>query len=107
MRPDSCKRILTASAAVLLILAVVGCSVTATHGRYQPESDPAYFLYTSIKMNVTPPVVFAAPPTYASPEVLPAPSNFWMLGADESERLEIRQIGLTVSLQHRSPPFLA
>lgn len=107
MRLDRCKRILTASAAVLLILAVVGCSVTATHGRYQPKSDPAHFLYISIKMNVTPPVVFAAPPTLTFPDVLPAPTNFWMLGADESERLELRQIGLTVSLQHRSPPFLA
>jgi hypothetical protein len=91
---------------MLLILAVVALSVIATHGRYVPESDPVHFLPTATKMNVAPLVAFAPPVMFEFAKVVPPQARFWALPRRQSEQLELRQIGLTVSLQHRSPPSL-
>ena len=107
MRLDISTRILARSVVVLLILAVASLSVVATHGRYLPESDPVHFLPTATKMNVAAPVALA-PPVYAIVGVVPAQPDFWSQPFRAFQKLELRQIGLTVALQHRSPPsFLA
>ena len=108
MRFDPYRRILTLGAITLLIFAVAGLSVTASHARYLSQSDPAHIITSIAKMNVAPPVTFAPPPAYTLAKIPPVQPNFWVLPLDELEKLELRQIGLTVSLQHRSPPsFLA
>lgn len=106
MRANNSKRILATAAIMLLIMAVAALSVVATHDRYLPESDPAHFLPTATKMNVAPPVVFAPPPVYVFTKVTPDQSGLWTSPFQESAPLDLRQIGLTVSLQHRSPPSL-
>jgi len=106
MRSNNSKRILTVTSTVLLIVAVVALSVIATHGRYQPDSDPAHFLYTAAKMKVAPPPVCIPPSTYVFPDVLSTQPDLWTIFLQKSEKLAFRQIGLTVSLQHRSPPSL-
>lgn len=107
MRLCNPKRILTSTALVLLILAMAALSVTATHGRFLPESDPVHFLYAATKMNVAPPVVFVPPIVFAFAKVVPLQTSFWTLPRQKSEQFELPQIGLTVSLQHRSPPSFA
>jgi hypothetical protein len=108
MRFDHYRRILTLAAIALLILAVAGLSVTASHARYLSKSDPAHIITSIAKMNVAPPVTFAPPPAYTLVKIPPVQTHFWTVPLDECDGLELRQIGLTVSLQHRSPPpFLA
>lgn len=108
MQSDYYSRIPKLAAIVMLIFAVAGLSVTATHGRYLPDSDPAHFLPSATKMNVAPPVVLAPPPVCTLAKIPLVQILFWTLPLDEFEKLDLRQIGLTVSLQHRSPPsFLA
>jgi hypothetical protein len=103
MRSD-CKRLFNIAGIVLLMLAVAGLSLAVTHGRFLSKSDPNHFITKVAKMNVAPPTILAPPPTYTFSDVLPAPSNFWIFAAIEAQCLVVRQIGLTVSLQHRSPP---
>lgn len=102
---SNCKRVFKIAGIALLILAVTGLSLVATHGRFVSQSDPDHFITKIAKMNVAPPTAFAPPPAYTLSELLPAPAKFSIVAAPEAEWLVVRQIGLTVSLQHRSPPF--
>ena len=106
MRLIESNGIIRKTATLLLIVAVVGLLVTATHGRYQPESDPVHFLYTAAKMKVAPPPVCLPPPACVFPNVLSPQPNLWTAFRIKSEKFEFRQVGLSVALQHRSPPFL-
>lgn len=105
MRRNDSKRILAKAAIVLLLVAVPGLSTLAKHSEYLPKSNPTHFFSNTTKMNVAHlPVLFFPAPMYPVAKVLPAEPAYRTSPPVSSEKIDLPQIGLTVSLQHRSPP---
>lgn len=107
MQPSDRQRIWKVPAIILLVIAVAGLSTLAKHSRLHPESKSIHYLAQSAKMNVTDVAAFAPPvPVYTVERLTPLglqPDGRLLVTSDE---LPLPQIGLTISLQHRSPPSL-
>jgi|ERR1700684_3769443 hypothetical protein len=93
------------AAVVLLLFAVTALSTLAKNSQYFPGSSPAHYLNISNKMKSAPlPVILERAPLYPIAKVVPpqpyAPANH---GVEEIS-LPSPSIGVTVSIQHRSPP---
>jgi hypothetical protein len=96
---------LQAATVVLLLFAVTGLSTLAKNSQYFPNSNPAHYINISNKMKGAPaPVLLDPGPLYPIAKVVPlqpcAPRNH---GVEEIS-LPSPSIGVTVSIQHRSPP---
>jgi hypothetical protein len=92
-------------AVVLLLLAVTALSTLAKNSQYFPSSGPAHYLNISNKMKGAPlPVLLERAPLYPIAKVVPpqpySPANH---GVEEIS-LPSPSIGVTLSVQHRSPP---
>jgi hypothetical protein len=97
----SCIRV----AALLLLILVAGLATLAKNVQYLPKSNSAHYINCATKMKVSQ----AAPeadrkPLHPIAKVVPARPIYRPSRQDEPETPPIRLIGLTVSLQHRSPP---
>ena len=102
------KRILARTTVLLLVVAVAGVSTLAKYSQYSPKSDPIHFLSKATKMDVAHhPVDFAADPLHQIVAAVPPPPTFRTTQPVEPESFHhLREISVTVSLQHRSPPSL-
>ena len=94
-------------AVILLLIAVAGLSTLAKDIQYFPNTNPTHYVSSSTKMKVVhAPVVLdrdrQLPLTRIS---LPSPAA-WPIREDRLEAILIPAVGVTVSMQHRSPPAL-
>jgi hypothetical protein len=101
------KTSLQIAAVVSLLFAVAIFSTLAKNSQYFPKSNPTHYINIASKMKVgATPVLLDRAPLYPVAKVLPpqpcAPRNH---GVEEIS-LPSPSIGVTVSIQHRSPPSL-
>jgi hypothetical protein len=90
---------------VLLLFAVAGLSTLAKNSQYFPKSNPAHYVNASNKMKVVaPPVVFERAPLQPIAKVVPPRPCVPKKHGIEEVSLPLPSIGVTVSIQHRSPP---
>jgi hypothetical protein len=91
---------------LLLLFAVTGLSTLAKNSPYFPNSHPAHYVNISSKMRGAPaPVVLERAPLCAIAKVVPPPQPFSRRNHGVEEiSLPSPSIGVTVSIQHRSPP---
>jgi hypothetical protein len=99
------KHVLLGTAIVLLVFQMVCLSALAKQNQALPSSNPERFLSNATKM------VVRHLPTPLLPALLevvvqavPLQPGFRIICPICPERVEVPQIGLTVLLQHRSPP---
>jgi hypothetical protein len=105
VRRNDSKEFLAKAAILLLLIAVAGLSTLAKHSQYLPKSNPTHFFSNAAKMNVTHlSVLFLPAPICPVVKITPDEKAFRVLQQIFPEKIELPQIGLTVSLQHRSPP---
>ena len=108
MRPNDSRRLLAKAAILVLLVAIVGLSALAKQNQFLAKNNPAHFLVKSAKMNVTHlPVLFLPPTIYSFTALLPPAPPYPRSPLQLSEKIDLPQIGLTLSLQHRSPPSRA
>jgi hypothetical protein len=93
------------AAVVSLLFAVAIFSTLAKNSQYFPKSNPAHFINIASKMKVAPsPAVLERAPLHPIAKVvLPQPCAPRNHGVEEIS-LPSPSIGVTVSIQHRSPP---
>jgi uncharacterized membrane protein len=89
-----------------LIFTVAAFSATAKHSQFLPKSNPAHFISNMSKMNVSHSPDLAVPLSASGiPKIIPAHPVFRVLATVRPEDLDSSQLGLTLSLQQRSPPL--
>jgi hypothetical protein len=92
---------------LLLLLAVPTLSTLAKDSWYLPSSNPVHFLNIASKMQLRHiAVVLDKTTLQTSAKLVPAPREMRRSPEPKSEP-PAPAIGVTVSLQHRSPPFLS
>jgi hypothetical protein len=90
---------------VLLLVAVTGLSTLAKNSPYFPKSDPAHYVNISSKMKgAPPPVALERVPLCVIAKVVPPQPLLPRNQGVEEISLPSPSIGVTVSIQHRSPP---
>lgn len=93
------------AAIVLLLLAIPVLSTLAKNSWYLPQTNTAHYLNGAIKMKVSHAPLLARWEPPMPPEKLdPAPATNAPV-PPERPRPKVRDIGVILSLQHRSPPF--
>jgi hypothetical protein len=89
---------------LLLLLAVATLSTAAKMSWYLPQGDAGHNLTAAVKMKVAhSPIIFDRLPLQPMVKIAPPLPEIRTSRPVEPEP-EIRSIGVTVSLQHRSPP---
>jgi hypothetical protein len=109
MRQYDLKRLLAKSAIVLLLIAVAGLSVAARYSPYVHKSSLLRFCasVTRVEADHLPVLLIPARVPLTTTIVTPEP-EFRCSLLSTYRKIDLPQIGLTLSLQHRSPPsFLA
>lgn len=102
------RRVLIRAAILLLLCTVPALSVAAKHSQFLPKSNPTHFLSSTAKMNVVHPLVLSLPESaYLPAKTIPPQAEFCTSAVVCSEELDLPQIGLVISLQHRSPPSVS
>jgi hypothetical protein len=92
---------------LLLIVGVIALSILARQSPYLPKSDAAHYFSSIASMNVTYlPVAFVLTLLCWLPGRELLRPAFHSARPVELQNPELPQIGLTLSLQHRSPPSL-
>lgn len=106
MRQNRSKRILSGSAAFLLVLAVAGLSTLAKDSKYLPKSHPLRHFSKVTKMEVVEQSNHFAPSPaiHSVDRLVPPEPEFFAVPLEEAERLTLRLNGLTICFQHRAPP---
>jgi hypothetical protein len=105
MKSRLLKASLQLATVVLLLFAVAVLSTLAKNSQYFPQSNPTHYVNIASKMKASPsPAVLKREPlcpiAKVVPPQLPGPRNH---GVEEIS-LPSPSIGVTVSIQHRSPP---
>jgi hypothetical protein len=91
---------------VMLLLAIVGFSTLAKNSQYLSRSNPAHYINISSKMKVSHlPVVIDRTPLRPVARFIPPEPEMRIVWMVEEEIPARPSIGVTVSLQHRSPPL--
>ncbi|MFZ0641809.1 MAG: hypothetical protein WAM25_01535, partial [Candidatus Acidiferrales bacterium] len=93
---------------LLLLVAIAGFATLAKNSQYYSKSDPAHYINISSKMKVAavPAVVDRAPLLrHLEGFALPLP-RLRVARVVRAETPPLPSIGVTVSLQHRSPPVV-
>jgi len=94
-------------AIVLLLVGLAGLATVAKDGQYYPTANPARQISVSTKMNLNHvPVIFSRTPLQKVAQVVAAKPRPMIRRSPEPELLLIEPVGVTVSLQHRSPPTI-
>jgi hypothetical protein len=105
MKSRLLKTSLQIATVVLLLFGVAALSTLAKNSLYFPKSNPTHYVNIASKMKrASSPVVLEREPLYPVAKVLPpqpcAPRNHGV----ETISLPSPSVGVTVSIQHRSPP---
>jgi hypothetical protein len=107
---NSISSIAVRTAVVLLLLvAVAALSTLAKDIQYFPKINPAHYVSASTKMKVAhPPAVVSEDRVHrvASAKVTLSPPPVWF-SLQQFRAEPVRNIGITLSMQHRFPPSLA
>ena len=91
----------------LLLCAVPALATLAKNSWYLPQSNPGHYLNIASKMQVRHcPVILEKTPLQATAK-LPMPQPIAPSTREADSEPPKPSIGVTVSLQHRSPPFLS
>jgi hypothetical protein len=92
-------------AVVMLLVAVAGLSTLAKDCQYFPKTNPTRYVSSSTKMKVVhaPAVLEEDRQLPVSRISVPSPT-VWPIREDRFETVLLPAIGVTVSMQHRSPP---
>ena len=106
MRSRLVKRSLLNVAIVALLFAVAGLSTLAKNSQYFPKSNPTHYVNIATKMKAAPSrVVVQRERLSPVAKVLPPKSEVLnRYAAKEEANLPLPSVGVTVSVQHRSPP---
>ena len=109
MRQYNFKRFFGKSAIVLLLIAVAGLSVAARYSHYVHKSSLLRFCASVTKVEVHQLPVLLIPARMPAAATIVTPElEFHCSLLTNYRKIDLPQIGLTLSLQHRSPPsFLA
>jgi hypothetical protein len=93
-------------AIVLLVVFLAGFSTTLKYGQYRPQGDPIGHVAKINKINVahTPATFDSAPVETATEIVSPEPKCETLRREPPPPPAAIQVLGLTLTLQHRSPP---
>ncbi|MGD0429248.1 MAG: hypothetical protein ABSC10_21290 [Candidatus Acidiferrales bacterium] len=90
---------------VMLLLAIAGFSTLAKNSQYFSRSNPAHYINISSKMKVSHlPVVIDRTPLRPVARFIPPQPEMRIARMVEDEIPALPSMGVTVSLQHRSPP---
>lgn len=91
---------------MLLLFAVPTLATLAKNSWYLPQSNPGHYLNIASKMRVPHcPTILEKAPLRAIVKFVPTPAVSRSTRERDSEP-RIPSIALTISLQHRSPPFI-
>jgi hypothetical protein len=91
---------------VMLLLAIAGFSTLAKNSQYLSRSNPAHYINISSKMKVSHlPVVIERTPLRPVARFIPPQPEMRTASVVQKEIPALPSIGVTVSLQHRSPPI--
>jgi hypothetical protein len=105
MKNCASKSVLERAAILLLLVALAGLSALAKHSDYLPKSNPTHYTSQAAKMDVVHlSADFVPARVHRVDGLVPPKPERPGLPLTSSERPELPQIGLSVSLQHRSPP---
>src|SRR5579864_7595747 len=104
MRRHDSRHLLTKAAIFLLLVSVAGLSILARHSQYLPESSPIHFFSSSTKVDVDHLPVLFFPATYLVATLVPDEASGQEPPRTAFQNIGLPQIGVTLSLQHRSPP---
>jgi hypothetical protein len=97
--------VLNRLAIVLLLLGLAGLATAAKEGQYYPSTTAARHVSLSTKMNVThAPVVFSRGPLENVARLVASKPRPAIGRRIKPDPLPMASVGLTVCLQHRSPP---
>jgi hypothetical protein len=100
------RRVYVKVGVVMLLLAIAGFSTLAKNSQYFSSSNPAHYINISSKMNVSHlPVVIDRTPLRPVARFIPPQPEMRIARVVEEEIPALPSIGVTVSLQHRSPPI--
>jgi hypothetical protein len=90
---------------VMLLFAIAGFSTLAKNSQYLSKSNPAHYINISSKTKVSHlPVVIDRTPLRPIARFIPPQPEMRIARVVEEEILPLPSMGVTVSLQHRSPP---
>ena len=93
------------AAVLFLLVALAGLSTFAKYTPYLPKTDPSHFVNNATKLKVAQsPLVLDRAPLHPVATVVPPRPAYRPRRTDEPVAPPIQVIGLTVSIQHRSPP---
>ncbi len=91
---------------VMLLLAIAGFSTLAKNSQYFSRSNPAHYINISSKMKVSHlPVAMDQTPLRPIARFIPPQPEMRIARVLEEEIPALPSVGVTVSLQHRSPPL--
>ncbi len=101
------RRVYVKVGVVMLLLAIAGFSTLAKNSQYLSRSNPAHYINISSKMTVSHlPVVIDRTPLRPVARFIPPQPETRITHVVREEIPPLPSIGVTVSLQHRSPPIL-
>jgi hypothetical protein len=91
----------------MLLIAVAGLSTLAKDCQYFPKTNPTRYVSSSTKMKLAhaPVVLDGDQQLHVSRIAVPSP-RVWPICEDRFEAILIPAVGVTLSMQHRSPPAL-
>ena len=93
------------AAVLFLLVALAGLSTFAKYTPYLPKTDPSHFVNNATKLKVAQsPLVLDRTSLYPVATVVPPRPAYRPRRSEEPATPPIQVIGLTVSIQHRSPP---
>jgi hypothetical protein len=99
-------QLLTKLGVLLLLFAIASLATLAKDGQYYPTANPARQVSLSTKMNEShAPVVVNRVPSDAVVRISPPKPCLVIRTRREPEPLPVQSVGITVALQHRSPPL--
>jgi hypothetical protein len=100
------RRVYLKVGVVMLLVAIAGFSTLAKNSQYLSRSNPAHYINISSKMKVSHlPVVIDRTPLHPVARFIPPQPEMRIARVVEEEIPALPSIGVTVSLQHRSPPI--
>jgi hypothetical protein len=107
MKSRLLKTNLQIAAIILLLFAVAGLSTLAKNSQYFPKSNPTHYVSIANKMKAAAsPILLERAPLYPTMKVAPPQPRAPKKHEIEEVALPSPSIGVTVSIQHRSPPSL-
>jgi hypothetical protein len=99
-------RVIAKIAVVLLLVFLAGFATTLKYGQYFPQGDPIGHVAMSNKMDVAhAPANCDCAPVETATEIVPPEPRCETFRPEPPSPPVIQMLGLTLSLQHRSPPF--